>query len=144
MPIEKQQIPYGYARCLDGACPLAGTCLRAIAWKMSDSSDEFVTIVNPALVTASAGCPYYRSSAPERYARGFTRMQKRMYPDQYAAFMRECIRRFGRNEYFKRRRGETPMPLAEQSFVRDVLRRVGVPADLEFDAYEERVNWKGE
>ena len=55
--------------------------------------------------------------------------------------MSACIARFGRNPYFMRRCGETPMPPSEQAFIRSLLKQVGAPDDLDFDAFEERISW---
>lgn len=75
------------------------------------------------------------------YARGFTGFQKRMFPGQYRTFMQTLIGTFGRNAYFERRRGETPLPPAEQETIIAALRKAGVTEDLTFDHYEEQINY---
>ena len=76
-----------------------------------------------------------------RYARGFTNFQKHMYPDQYAAFSSMLKSEFGRNPYYERRKGISPLSLAEQDLILNALQRVGVKEKLEFDAYEDEINW---
>ena len=75
------------------------------------------------------------------YARGFTNFQKRMFPDQYLKFMNMLIATFGRNAYFERRRGETALSPKEQAIVLKALKKVGVTEEMEFDKYEENLNW---
>lgn len=142
--INAADVPFNYARCISAACPLASACLRAIAWRLLGADEPTATVLNPAVTSDDATCAYYRDSSPVAYARGFTGMQRRMYPDQYAAFMQACVRRFGRSAYFKRRRGEIAMPPSEQDFVLAAVRNAGAPADVGFDAYERRVNWNGD
>ena len=137
-------VPCNYMRCILVSCPLGKSCLRNIAWRNLRSDSDAVVVVNPKLATSADGCPYFASCIPERYAVGFTRMQQQMFPAQYSEFMAVCRKRFGRNGYFLRRRGAVPMPPSEQQFVRKVLDRVGVSADIAFDEYEERINWHGE
>ncbi len=67
-----------------------------------------------------------------------------MYPDQYREFMLVCVSHFGRNPYFMQRLGAMPIPPSEQAFIRSVLKQVGAPDDLDFDGFEERVNWNGD
>ena len=54
---------------------------------------------------------------PVIFARGFTNFKKRMYPQQYDKFMTTLILHFGRNQYFKRRRGDILLPPEEQEYL---------------------------
>lgn len=141
MNITNKDIPFNYARCISTVCPKRESCLRSLAWMALGEGIRVTTVLNPALATEDEHCPYYRSNEPQQYAIGFTNFQRRMFPGQYEKFMWICIRHFGRNKYFKRRRGETPIPPAEQAFIRDALRKAGVSDDLDFDAYETRLDW---
>lgn len=75
------------------------------------------------------------------YARGFTNFQQRMFPDQYTRFMAICISEWSRNPYFERRRGARLLPPSEQQFILKALKAVGVTEEMQFDSYEEAVNW---
>lgn len=135
-------IPHAYAACLHADCPLSGHCLRQVAYKELLSTSDRFCIVNPSQCSKDDSCRYYRNSAPVRYARGFTGMQKRMYPEQYATFMQILLGRFSRTTFFERRRGERPMPPGEQAIVLEALRRAGVAEPMDFDAYEEGIDWQ--
>lgn len=68
-------------------------------------------------------------------------MQKRMYPDQYDKFMTILICHFGRNQYFKRRRGDILISPEEQQAIKIALEKAGVSNPMDFDQYVETINW---
>lgn len=142
--ITTDSVPFNYQRCTTSSCPLLSSCLRSIAWRELRGNAISFTVLNPSLTTEASGCPYFVNSVPERYAVGFTQMQAQMLPAQYERFMSICRSRFGRNGYFVRRRGELPISPSEQKFIRETLNAVGGPQNVDFDAYEERINWFGE
>ncbi|MDD6378506.1 MAG: DUF6078 family protein [Prevotella sp.] len=137
-------IPHNYEACLTNNCPQREHCLRAWVWDNRKSSVQRYVVLNPDLTTSDGHCPFYCDDQPQRYALGFTNFQRRLYPDQYKQFMSACIARFGRNPYFMRRRGDTPMSPSEQAFIRSVLKQIGAPEDIDFDGFEERINWYGD
>lgn len=137
-------IPHNYEACLTNNCPQREHCLRAWVWDNRKSSVQRYVVLNPDLTTSDGHCPFYCNDQPQRYALGFTNFQRRLYPDQYKQFMSACIARFGRNPYFMRRRGDTPMSPSEQAFIRSVLKQIGAPEDIDFDGFEERINWYGD
>lgn len=137
-------IPHNYEACLTNNCPQREHCLRAWVWDNRKSSVQRYVVLNPDLTTSDGHCPFYCNDQPQRYALGFTNFQRRLYLDQYKQFMSACIARFGRNPYFMRRRGDTPMSPSEQAFIRSVLKQIGAPEDIDFDGFEERINWYGD
>ena len=70
-----------------------------------------------------------------------TNFQRRMFPDQYRRFMEICVGEWGRNPYFERRRGARLIPISEQEFILKVLKIVGVTEEMQFDSYEQAINW---
>ena len=48
---------------------------------------------------------------------------------------------FGRNQYFKRRRGEIVLPPEEQEVIQMALEKAGVTQPMEFDEYITAINW---
>ena len=52
-----------------------------------------------------------------------------------------CISEWGRNPYFERRRGARLIPPKEQEFALKALKIAGVTEEMQFDAYEEAINW---
>lgn len=134
-------VPSSYLHCMSSHCSQASTCLRAIAWSLLPQTQVRVGILNPAVITETAGCPYYRDATPARYALGFKGMQAKMVPAQYDRFMMFLQGKFGRNPYFERRKGERAMPPKEQDIVRQALAYAGMPADLEFDHYKMDYLW---
>jgi len=135
------EIPDDYPVCLHSDCPQAATCLHQIVYPELQKDQTYLKLVNPMMCTKDGQCKFYRDSKPVRFARGFINFQKRMFPDQYDKFRITLEYEFGRNEYFRRRRGEKIITPKEQKIILDILRKVGVTDDLEFDRYDEQPNW---
>ena len=136
-----KDIPSGYPLCLHGDCPMAASCLRQLAYRRHEELGTFLNLINPSKCSQQADCPHYVSNQPVRFAKGFTGFQKKMYPQQYDRFMTTLCLHFGRNQYYKRRRGEILLTPEEQEIIREQLRRVGADDSMEFDCYVDKVNW---
>ena len=138
---EYTSLPKDYPVCEHSSCPMAATCLHQTAYSTLMEHSEYLRLINPSRCSKNESCIYYRDSKPVTYARGFTNFQKRMYPQQYDQFMTTLILHFGRNQYFKRRRGDILIPPEEQEVIRLMLEKVGADSKMDFDTYEEHINW---
>ena len=138
---EYTSLPKDYPVCEHSSCPMAATCLHQTAYSTLMEHSEYLRLINPSRCSKNESCIYYRDSKPVTYARGFTNFQKRMYPQQYDQFMITLILHFGRNQYFKRRRGDILIPPEEQEVIRLMLEKVGADSKMDFDKYEEHINW---
>lgn len=139
---EHTSLPTNYPVCEHNSCPMAATCLHHIAYSiLMEQNAEFLRLINPTRCSKDEACAYYRDKKPVIFARGFTNFQKRMYPQQYDQFMTTLILRFGRNQYFKRRRGDILLLPEEQEVIRLMLKKVGADSKMDFDKYEEHINW---
>ena len=138
---EYTSLPINYPVCEHSSCPMAATCLHQVAYSTLMEHEEYLQLINPSRCSKNESCIYYRDSKPVTYARGFTNFQKRMFPDQYSRFMSICINHWSRNPYFERRRGERLIPPSEQLFILKALKAVGVTEEMQFDGYEEAINW---
>lgn len=136
-----QNIPTNYAVCLHSDCPLAGECLRYMAFESLTQSDNLLTLINPSHCSKDESCKYFRSNAEVRLARGFTNFQKKMYPEQYQRFMMLLIGVFGRSSYFRRRRGDCLLSQQDRMVVENALKQVGISEHLEFDEYVMGYDW---
>lgn len=134
-------LPDNYPVCQHADCQMSATCLHHLAYTTLLEKEEYLCLINPAKCTKTDTCPYYRNNDPVTYARGFTNFQKHMYPAQYQKFMSICISHFSRNTYFERRRGDYPLPPSEQQIILDALRQAGVTEEMQFDSYEQQINW---
>lgn len=138
-----KDIPYYFGVCLHSQCPQADGCMRQRAYRTQlEQGWHVVRLLNPQRCAPGNECPYFRSTEPVRYARGFTGMQRKMYHEQYLTFMNLLQGHFGRCLYFDRRRGHIPLPPQEQQLVLEAARRAGVEGPLEFDQYEMGMYWK--
>ena len=139
---ENTSLPTNYPVCELSSCSMAATCLHHIAYSMMmEQNEEFLRLINPARCSKDESCTYYRDKKPVMFARGFTNFQKKMYPQQYDQFMTTLCLHFGRNQYFKRRRGDIPLSPEEQEVIKLMLEKVGADSKMDFDKYEERINW---
>ena len=139
---EYTSLPDDYPVCEHSSCPMAANCLHQVAYSMMmEQNEEYVRLINPTRCRKDEACTYYRDKKPVIFARGFTNFQKRMYPQQYDQFMTTLILHFGRNQYFKRRRGDILLPPEEQEVIRLMLEKVGADSKMDFDKYEEHINW---
>ena len=120
---------------------MADSCLRQLAYRRHEELGTFLKLINPSQCSKREDCTHYVSNKPVRFAKGFVNFQKRMYPDQYDKFMTLLICHFGRNQYFKRRRGDIALPPEEQEVVKIALEKAGVTKLMEFDEYLETINW---
>ena len=138
---ENTSLPTNYPVCEHSSCPMAATCLHQAAYSTLMEHEEYLRLINPARCSKDETCTYYRNKKPVVFARGFTNFQKRMYPQQYDQFMTTLCLHFGRNQYFKRRRGDILLPPEEQEVIRLMLEKVGADSKMDFDKYEEHINW---
>lgn len=140
-PRISNTIPANYPLCLHADCPMADTCLHQLAFRRQNELGTYVRLINPIHCTKQQGCTHYAPSRPVLFAKGFKGFRKRMYPDQYDTFMTLLICHFGRNQYFKRRRGDVLLTPDEQDIVRAALERAGVRQVMDFDQYVEALQW---
>ena len=138
--INYKDVPGCFLHCINADCPMAEHCLRQIATRALPKDELSVRILNPQITESSENCKFYRSDEPQVYARGFKNMQKQMLPGQYDTFRYRLIGKFGRNPYFERRKGARLCTPKDMLKVKAALKELGLE-HLEFDAYEERVNW---
>lgn len=136
----KKEIPFGYVMCMRNDCKVCEHCLRHIAYNDVGKDEKRLMIINPLLAEPSEQCEHFRTDELATYAKGFTKMQLKMIPDQYQDFSVRLIGRFGRTGYYERRRGERLCTPSEIEFIRKVLQEIGLP-DLEFDGYQKQINW---
>ena len=134
-------LPTNYPVCEHSSCPMAATCLHHIAYTMMlEQNEEYLRLINPTRCSKDKTCTYYHDKKPVIFARGFTNFQKHMFPQQYDQFMTTLCFHFGRNQYFKRRRGAVLLPHEEQEVIKFVLQKVGADSSMDFDKYEEHIN----
>ena len=141
MPKIYTSAPEEYPVCGFADCPMAETCLRQLAYRSLTVSETYLRLINPRKCSKDASCQFFRDAQPVRFAIGFTNFQKQMYPDQYKAFCNLLIGVWNRNNYFAYRRGSRILSPREQAIVLGALKKVGVSKKMEFDRYQDLLNW---
>ena len=127
--------------CLHADCEMASSCLHQLVYAKLMERELHMNLLNPSMCEKNSECTFFRDSKPVTYVRGFTKIQQNLSVRQYQEFMEILKGVFGRNAYFERRGGTRAMPPKEQEIVLAVLKRLGVTEGVEFDSYEENINW---
>lgn len=149
------EVPRGFVLCLSSGCPAAARCLRrAAAGAVPPPPDGpcDVTVVNPACAAlaqeaAAAGarpeeaCHAFLPSEPVRMARGFRKAHGSVPAERYGEVKTRLTQKMGKSNFYRWRRGDCLLSPANQELVRSVLRGLGAPEPIEFDAYEEARDW---
>lgn len=136
-----RNLPTDYLVCQHTDCPMAATCLHQIAYPQLLKNETYLRLINPKKCSKNRKCTFYRDSKPVTYAFGFSNFQKKMFPGQYQTFMYTLIGKFGRNAYYERRRGDSPLSPKEQETVLAALQKAGITEKIPFDKYEDIINW---
>lgn len=140
--INFSEVPYQYPLCLNRQCAKASTCLRQLAEQSATDDIIYWSIISPRhLATVKGSCPYYRSAAKVRFAKGFQGILENISNKQMREVVSHLISTFSRRTYYRIRKGERLLSPAEQEEVLKILRHCGVADQQEFDAYTEEYQW---
>ena len=105
-------------------------------------STEFPADDEPNRIIAGKGkCDYYCSNEKTRFALGFTRTANALTVRMASTFRYRMISYFGRKNYYLKRRGALKITPAEQIYVINVAKELGVVLNDYFDGYIEEYNW---
>lgn len=140
--IDFEKVPYQYAMCLNRECSKANTCLRQLTAQSAPEKIEYWVIVSPKhLAAQQENCPYYRSNAKVRYAKGFIRMLEDLPYKQMQTVISHLMSYFGRRTYYRIRKGERLLTPSEQQRILNILKNCGVTHLQNFDTYVEDYDW---
>lgn len=136
------EAPHNYPLCLNRQCPKASTCLRQLAEQEVSDDVRFWMVISPKhQATLSGDCPYYRSNAKVRFAKGFMNILNNMPHKQMTEAINLLIDHFSQRTYYRIRKGERLLKPAEQKEVMNILRNCGVTGNPDFDSYVEGIEW---
>ena len=135
--------PMGYAVCLSETCPLREKCLRALLGEEIRHTAETMNLVNPQHPNYREGaeCVHFRSSEPEKYARGFSRAMSELSKRNYSALSERLRAETSKTQFYRMKKGEIALSPREQAEIIALLRAYGYTGDDPFDSYEERLTW---
>lgn len=146
MLTEYSQVPRAFLHCHEAGCPLADSCLRQLAYRLvppvGGSQDDIVLTLNPH-ITAEQPCAYHLPDAPVRVARGFKKALRSVPYGGYQRVQALLTKFMSRNTFYLFRRGDKPIFPDVQEKILDVLRSCGAAEPIEFDAYEDVLDWGG-
>lgn len=135
--------PASFAKCLVTDCTAANRCLRHLAAQAVPADTEQMLAVNPKRTCPAAGesCPCFRTSTAARRPRGFIRTLNALPRSEAAGVAADLIQALNRRLYYRLRKGEFALNAAHKALVENILIRHGAPQPVEFDAYEEELDW---
>lgn len=140
--INFSQVPFNYPLCLNRQCPKSSICLRQLVEQCVPDDVEQLIIVNPKRIAASeSNCPYYRSSAKVRYAKGLMTILDSLTRSQMRTVVSRLIAHFSRRTYYRIRKGERSLSPFEQKEILNILKSCGVTVSKDFDSYFEEYDW---
>mgnify|MGYP000758295478 CR=1 FL=1 len=140
--LDFEKAPYQYALCLNRECPKASNCFRQLLENVAPADLEYWRIVSPKYQANLTGdCPFYRPYGKMRYARGFiTALNSLTYPAMHSVVF-QLMSHFGRRTYYRMRKGERLLSRNEQQYIQAVFKKFGGIEPIQFDAYEEDLDW---
>lgn len=127
----------GKALCGRQDCVQKDKCVRAKGFLTLEDTDRTFLSVNPKLVTGDENCPMAKVPKPVNMAFGFMELLDRL-PSKVARNLSSNFRLvFGKNPYYDRRNGCTPITPEEQETIIQYIAKFNVEVgDAPFDRYE--------
>ena len=132
-------VPTGFQLCVNSDCPKAESCLRYQSSTLCTNRDVFFTVLNPAYAQAHADhCKYFHPIRAISYAKGFTRMLRKLPKEISDDIRNHLIGYFGHTQYYRARKGEVLIAPKEQRYIRNLIKKYRQTLDEPFDGYELR------
>ena len=136
-----KEVPHNYIHCLNAQCPCAGNCLRFIAAQHADAKIATFRVVNPVYIASRKECPLFHPNQVIRYAVGITHLYENLPYIKMRPIKRQIQAYFGRSKYYRIYRKERNISPEEQSFIRELFRKMGIQEEPAFDEYVDMYKW---
>ena len=127
--------------CMKTDCVHAKSCMRLQSFLRGETSDALLTVVNYSLVGDGSLCPHRVELCRVKYARGFVAVFDRIPQKVGRDIALSLSLIFGRNPYYKLRRGDRLITPAEQDIIVNAFHKHGIDAPSIFDSFEEHEEW---
>ena len=131
-----------YVACLSDQCPLREHCLHALVRPYIPQDPYVATTINmanPEMQTEK--CPMYRSDQPVRMVSGIAPMYHDMPGWLERRIKKWLILRYSRKRYYEYHNGTRPLPPAEETHIRQLLKGQGWTDEPKFAGYVEELQW---
>ena len=131
-----------YVACFSDQCPLREHCLHALVRPYTPQDPYVATTINmanPAMQTKK--CPMYRSDQPVRMVCGIAPMYHDMPGWLERTIKNWLIHRYSRKRYYEYHNGTRPLPPAEETHIRQLLKGQGWNDEPKFAGYVEEIQW---
>ena len=128
--------------CINTKCVHAKECVRVQTYLEGKNQEEVISIINPAKLGDGSSCTHLAKRQKVLYAKGFLDIFDELPRRAAREITEELTSIFGKNPYYKMRRGDRLIPPDKQAIIRAVFDRHGIPADTDiFDDMEEHEEW---
>lgn len=126
--VDLTEMPAMFGRCLKTDCPLGETCLRRLAMLQEEKRTQWLTVVNPASLTADAAdCPFHIDAHHPTHAKGLTYNLKEVPLGKAEAIKDQLERKFGRMKLSRMKRGLCLITPQDQETLASIFERHEAP-----------------
>lgn len=126
-------IPAMWGHCLKADCRLADSCLRQLAMQNDRTESVWLRMLNPAIASGEADCPYYVDAGTPRFARGLSFNFDDVPYGKVKDFKAELQDRFSKMKLSRMTRGLCLISPADQ----ETLHRLCAKHDIPEPVYAE-------
>lgn len=140
--IDFNDIPDWWPLCQKHNCQKAAQCLRFQACQQAPKGLNRWTCLLPAAVSGD-NCDYFELAEPERMARGFVALYKRLGSRDARHDFRMALTDYFHSAggYDRAKKGLRLLTAADQQWIRQWLADYGYTAEVEFDEYVDKYNF---
>lgn len=129
--------------CLNGACAHRQECLRAQAVE-GVGERESIRTLNPSHYPAEADgeCAYFKQPAVQRLGWGVGTLLGNLPQNQSLRVRAALKEHYAHATFYRMLNAEVPFRPADQQWLADTLRRLGIDTEPTFDRYTEVMVWE--
>lgn len=139
--ISGPAMPFNWTYCFNGQCPRSGDCLRFLTGEAVPDSITSGQAVFPNALNGG-NCPYYHLARKVRMAWGFRHLFDTVRVAD-VKLVRDRMTRLlkGVTNYYRYNHGKKRLSPEQQEEIRKIFAEYGYVENIEFDQYEEAVDF---
>ena len=136
--ISFKEIPEWWAVCQNGACKMAETCLRHLAYRSLPAEVTEWTCVLP-IVMKDDTCVYYQKPERVRMARGFGNLYDLVRDRHTRHLVRLQLTEYlgSKGTYYRYQHGERLLTPEQQAWIQELVKTYSNGKEMDFGSYIE-------
>lgn len=139
---DRMSVPYSFARCFNGQCPQASTCLCYVAVQHDTTDSLYITIINPAHYPADGNpCKCFKAIVKVHVAWGLKQLLDKIPYENAISIRAQLISHYGKTGYYRFYRGERGLMPKEQAYIKQIFRNKGIKEEPAYQRYTEEYIW---